>query len=147
MKHVITLAAILTIFATTNITNAGIINQQETTTGNNKTATITLTTPIHNTTAFAIGAWSSLETVTPTNPINVNYTITCAHPTNNKAGSLQLLAGRHFTSSAYIWVGSPTIAGPWLGWDACTATITLSQAGNGLEDHSIIGWVSSHNGT
>lgn len=155
MHKTILLLAIIAAFTITNIATAGqgaqtpcptsgpVVDCQAITVGNLNTATVTIGARLSQspTTALAIGVWSSLEVAAP---VNVNYNVTCAHPGNNRAGSFNLLAGRFVSDAAYIWVGSPAIAGPWLGWDSCETTIVVSQAGNGLVDHSIQAWVASH---
>lgn len=139
MRKTILLLATITAFTLTNVATAGIVDQAQNTAGTGETATITL----HNastTTAYAVGVWSSTETPTP---VHVTYAITCAHPANNKYGSFDLLAGRYTSDAAYLWAGSPNIAGPWLGWDSCDATVGLTQTAGG-NDFTLIGWLASH---
>lgn len=142
MRHVITLLAILAAFTLATVGNAGIVGEAQSTAGTGETATITL----HNasqTTAYAVGVWSSTETPTP---VHITYTIACTHPANNKYGSFDLLAGRYVSDAAYLWAGSPNIAGPFYGWDTCDATVGLTQTAGG-NDFTLIGWLNSHNGT
>lgn len=142
MKRVILLLAILAAFLTAGVASAGIVDQEETTVGNNDVASVTLSASPHLTTAFAVGVWSSLEVAAP---VHVTYAVVCDQPGNDRAGSFDLLAGRFVSDAAYIWIGSPAIAAPWYGWSHCQATVTLSQPGNGLEDHSLVAWLASHN--
>lgn len=145
MRKLIALLAATVALATAGVAGAGIVDQGQTTVGNNDTATVTLVSPaeLSPTTAFAVGVWGSLEVAAP---VSVSYSINCAHAINDRSGSLTLTAGRFFSDAAYLWIGSPAVAGPWFGWDVCSATVTLSQAGNGLEDHSLVAWLNSHNG-
>jgi len=153
MRRAIALLAILAAFTYAAAANAGqgvqtpcpisgpVVDCQAITVGDLDTATVTMTITPHLTTAFAIGVWGSNEVAAP---VQINYHVTCEHPGNNRSGSIQLLAGRFVSDAAYIWVGSPTIAGPFYGWDTCGATVTVIQPGNGLADHSIVGWLASH---
>jgi hypothetical protein len=145
MRKVIALLATITALATASVATGGIVDQEQTTVGNNDVATVTLISAaeLSPTTAFAVGVWGSLEVAAP---VTVNYQINCAHAINDRAGSTTLTAGRFFSDATYLWIGSPAVAGPWFGWDTCSATVTLSQAGNGLEDHSLVAWLASHNG-
>lgn len=157
MRKLIALLATLTALAAASVAAAGtpaaacpepqpypIVDCQQTTVGNHDVATVTLTalTEQSPTTAFAIGVWGSLEVAAP---VTVSYDIDCAHPGNDREGAFTLIAGRFFSDAAYVWVGSPGIAGPWFGWDVCSASVTLSQPGNGLQDHSLRAWLASHN--
>lgn len=156
MRRVILLFAIIAAFTYAATANAGqgvqtpcpisspVVDCQAITVGDLDTATVTMTISPHLTTAFAIGVWGSLEVASP---VTVTYAINCAHAANDRAGQLTLTAGRFFSDAAYVWIGSPAVAGPWFGWDVCSATVTLSQAGNGLEDHSLVAWMNSHNGS
>lgn len=145
MRKAIALLATLATLTTASVAGAGIVDQASTTVGNNDTATVTLSAAaeLSPTTAFAIGVWSSLEIAAP---VTGTYQINCANPTNDRSGSLTLTAGRFVSDAAYLWTGSRAVAGPWFGWDVCSATVTLSQAGNSLQDHSLVAWLNSHNG-
>lgn len=144
MKKLIALLATIAALATAGAAGAGIVDQDTTTVGDNDTATVTLTAAaeLSPTTAFAIGVWGSLEVAAP---VTGSYQINCANPINDRSGPISLTAGRFFSDAAYLWVGNPGVAGPWFGWDVCSASVTLSQAGNGLGDHSLVAWLASHN--
>jgi hypothetical protein len=120
-----------------------IVDCEQVTVGDADTATVNLhaRAELSPTTAFAIGVWSSVPVAAP---VTGTYAINCANNINDRAGSFVLTAGQFFSDATYLWVGSKDVAGPWFGWDVCSASVTLSQGTQG-SDHALRAWLASHN--
>ena len=141
MKRVLTLVSLIAALAVSGTAMGGIVDEETASVGTGDIASVTVL-DVGRTTAFAVGVWSSLEVAAP---VQVQYSTTCEHPANNSSGLLTLLAGRFVSDSAYVWVGSKAIAGPWYGWDVCSTVVTLRQPGD--TDHTLVAWLNSHNGS
>ena len=140
-KGVKKVLALLTLIASLAVVGAAqglTVTEGTDSVGNGDIASVTLN-DVSRTTAFAIGVWSSVEVAAP---VQVQYDVICANPANNRSNTITLLAGRFVSDEAYIAIMSPQVANPWYGWDLCTATVTFRQAA--ATDHSLIGWLASH---
>lgn len=141
MRRIIALLAILGAFTLASIATAGIVAEGQGIADSGDTALVTLNSGVAPITAYAIGVWSSREVAAP---VQVNYHVVCEHAANDRHGNLTLLAGRYVSDAAYIFVASPTIAGPFYGWDTCVVTVTLTQTASADNDIALIGWLASH---
>jgi hypothetical protein len=157
MRKLVALVAAVAALAVAGVASAGtpvqsdcprqapVVDCKQITVGNDGVASVTVKAApeLSPTTAFAIGVWSSLPVATQ---VTVSYSINCAHNINDVSGSTVLTAGSTVSTATYLWFGSKTVAGPWYGWDVCSASVTFSQPGGQGVDHSLVGWLASHNG-
>lgn len=144
MRKLVAVLATVGALALAGVAAGGVVDQQETTVGDNDAATVTLTTPVLNTTtAFAVGVWSSSPAL---RPVLVQYTIRCVNPENSRTGGLTMYAGHGEADAQLIWAAAKSVAGPWYGWDSCLASVTLTQLGGFGQDHSLVAWLVSHDG-
>jgi hypothetical protein len=151
-RFTIALAAMVAALALAGVAGAALVPQGSAenavvtdTAGNFDTAAVQLTVPAGPTTRIVVGGWSS---ATIAAPLHFSYVVSCGHPGNSTAGAFSVVAGRNVNGAGdgiVIFTASPLIAAPWYGWDTCSATINVSQDGDGTEDHSIAAWVANHN--
>lgn len=144
MRKLVAVLATVGALALAGVAAGGVVDQRETTVGDNDAATVTLTTPVLNTTtAFAVGVWSSSPAL---RQVFVQYTIRCVNPENSRTGEVTLYAGHGEADAQLIWAGAKTVAGPWYGWGSCLASVTLTQFGGFGQDHGLVAWLVSHDG-
>ena len=137
-KTLVTLAAVLGLLVVATGASAAVLVQQKTIAGGTSGNTIQLT-GTRTTTAYAFGVWTS-----NLNPLPVTYqaNIDCVHNANDRFESGVLAAGRFVSGAAWLWTGSPLVAGPWRGWDTCSISVLVSSPLD--NDDSMIAWLVSH---
>jgi hypothetical protein len=138
-KTIVTLAAAVGLLAAATGASAAVLVEQATIYGGSTPGHTIQLDGTRTTTAYAFGVWTSHLT-----PLPITYTanIDCVHNANDRVVSGVLSAGRFVSDAAYLWFGSPAVAGPWRGWDTCSIALLVSAP---LEnDDSMIAWLVSH---
>lgn len=138
-KTIVTLAAALGLLAATTGASAAVLVQQATIYGATTPGRTIQLGGTRTTTAYAFGVWTSNPS-----PLPVTYTanIDCAHNANDRVVNGVLSAGQFVSQAAYLWFGSPLVAGPWRGWDTCSIALLVSAPLD--PDDSMIAWLVSH---
>lgn len=136
-KTIVTLVAALGLLVAATSASAAIIVAQGTTPPGANSLSLNST---NTTTAYALGVWTSSETLVP---IAISGNVDCVHNGNDRFFSGTLFASRTVSDAAFLWVGSRAIAGPWFGWDTCSIHVNLNAPGLG-NDNRMIAWLASH---
>lgn len=136
-KTIATLVAALGLLVAATGASAAVIVAQGTTPLGAKPVALSFNST-NTTTAYAIGVWTSSETLVP---ITVSGNVDCVHNANDRLFSGTLFASSTYSDAAYLWFGSRAIAGPWLGWDTCSIHVNVNAPRNDLR---MSAWLASH---